>query len=184
MLDVALKNITARKMRSGLTILGVLICVFLIGTISGLANGMEEDLAGEMATLGDKMYFQQKGAPYPPFGSTLNESISQQLLARDDVDTSASTGILFSVIEPPENPRETARVLGVGLTPGREGAYLGVAEVSEGLGTLEGTSGNAVLLGSSAADFYGAALGAALHPAATTSRNAGRRRGETCRGPA
>ncbi|MEN8115257.1 MAG: ABC transporter permease, partial [Actinomycetota bacterium] len=92
MLDVALKNITARKTRSGLTILGVLICVFLIGIISGLANGMEEDLAGDVATLGHKMYFQQKGAPYPPFGSTLNESITEQLLARDDIDASESTG--------------------------------------------------------------------------------------------
>ncbi|MEN8114215.1 MAG: ABC transporter permease [Actinomycetota bacterium] len=162
MLDIALKNITARKTRSGLTILGVLICVFLIGIISGLANGMEEDLAGDVATLGDKMYFQQKGAPYPPFGSTLNESIAEQLLARDDVDARESTGILFSVIEPPANPRETARVFGVGLAPGREGAYIGDARASAGSGSLEGTTGNAVILGSSAADFYDADVGDAI----------------------
>lgn len=159
MLDVALKNITARKMRSGLTILGVLICVFLIGIISGLANGMEEDLAGDVETLGDKMYFQQKGAPYPPFGSTLNESIADQLLTRDDVAVGKSTEILFSVVEPPENPRETARVLGVGLTPGRESVYVGDTQVSAGSPTLEATTGNAALLGGAAAEFYDATVG-------------------------
>jgi putative ABC transport system permease protein len=159
MLDVALKNITARKIRSGLTILGVLICVFLIGIISGLANGMEEDLAGNVATLGDKMYFQQKGAPYPPFGSTLNQRTSEQLLARDDVTGTESTIILFSVIEPPDNPRETARVFGVGLTPGRESVYLGDTAAAAGSGTLDRTSGNVVLLGSAVADFYDAGVG-------------------------
>lgn len=164
MLDIALRNITARPMRSGLTVLGVLVCVFLIGIVSGLANGMEEDLAGDVATLQGKMYFQQKGAPYPPFGSTLDQNVSEQLLDRDDVDASESSGILFSVVEPPENPRETARVFGVGLTPGREEIYVGDGEVAAGSGTLEGAAENAVLLGSAAADFYDADVGDEIAP--------------------
>jgi putative ABC transport system permease protein len=158
MLDIALKNISARKMRSVLCIIGVMICVFLIGIIEGLSNRMEEDIAGDIDNLNNKMYFQQKGAPYPPFGSSLNESVGDQILARNDIDPDESTCILFSVIEPPANPREAAKVFGVGLEPGKEGAYLGDAQISNGEITLEGEGENAVILGSAAAEFYDASI--------------------------
>lgn len=159
MLDVALKNISARKTRSALCIIGVMICVFLIGTIEGLSNRMEENIMGDIDNLNNKMYFQQKGAPYPPFGSSLSESIGNEILSRDDIDLDESTNILFSVIEPPEDPRSSARVFGVGLTPGKERAYIGNARVSEGNITLEGESGNAVILGKAAAEFYNVDVG-------------------------
>ena len=158
MLDIALKNISAKKTRSVLCIIGVMICVFLIGTIEGLSNKMEKDIAGDIDNLENKMYFQQKGAPYPPFGSSFNESIGDQILSRDDIDPDESTCILFSVIEPPENPRESAKVFGVGLTPGKEIAYLGDARVSKGNITLEGEGENAVILGGAVADFYDASV--------------------------
>ena len=159
MLDIALKNISARKTRSALCIIGVMICVFLIGTISGLSNKMEEDITGDIDNLNNKMYFQQKGAPYPPFGSSLNESVGNQILSRDDIDLDESTNILFSVIEPPENPRESAKVFGVGLSPGKEKAYIGNARISEGDITLEGESENAVILGKAAGEFYNVDVG-------------------------
>lgn len=86
MLDIAIKNISARKTRSILCIIGVMICVFLIGTIEGLSIKMEEDIAGDIDNLNNKMYFQQKGTPYPPFGSSLNESVGNTILSRDDID--------------------------------------------------------------------------------------------------
>jgi putative ABC transport system permease protein len=100
------------------------------------------------------MYFQQKGAPYPPFGSSLNESVGDQILSRNDIDLDESTCILFSVIEPPENPREVAKVFGVGLTPGKEEAYIGDARISKGDLTLDSESENAVILGKGVAEFY------------------------------
>ncbi len=159
MFDIAIKNITAKKMRSSLCIIGVMICVFLIGTIEGLSNRMEEDIAGDIDNLNNKMYFQQKGAPYPPFGSSLNETIGNEILFRDDVNLDESTCILFSVIEPPENPREAAKVFGVGLTPGKEKVYLGDTQISTGSITLEGESENAVILGKAAAEFYSIGVG-------------------------
>ena len=159
MLDIASKNISARKTRSGLCILGVMICVYLIGTMQGLSNQMEETVMGDVARLNDKMYLQQKGAMYPPFGSSLDERIGDQILSRDDVNPDESTNILYVVIEPAETPRELAKVFGVGLTPGKEREYLEDAQIAEGNSTLVGESENAVILGKSAADFYNANVG-------------------------
>jgi putative ABC transport system permease protein len=159
MIDIALKNISARKTRSGLCILGVMICVYLIGTIQGLSNQMEETVMGDVARLNDKMYLQQKGATYPPFGSSLDERIGDEILSRADVNPDESTNILFVVIEPADTPRDPAKVLGVGLTPGKEKAYLEETQVAEGHNTLVGESENVAILGKSAADFYDVHVG-------------------------
>jgi putative ABC transport system permease protein len=163
MLDIAVKNISARKTRSILCIVGVMVCVFLIGTIEGLSVKMEEDIAGDIDNLNNKMYFQQIGTPYPPFGSSLNESIGDQIISRDDIDTGESTCILFSVIEPPVNPREAAKVFGVGLTPGKERSYVGDADVSSGEITLLEGGEDAVILGAAVADFYDVNVNDALN---------------------
>ena len=159
MVDIALKNISARRMRSGLCIVGVMICVYLIGTMQGLSNQMEETVMGDVARLNGKLYLQQKGATYPPFGSSLDEGIGNDILTRDDIDPDESTSILFVVIEPAETPRDPAKVFGVGLTPGKEEAYLEDAQVSDGDITLARESENAVVLGKAAADFYNVNVG-------------------------
>jgi putative ABC transport system permease protein len=159
MLDIAFKNISARKTRSGLCILGVMICVYLIGTMQGLSNQMEETVMGDVARSNDKLYLQQKGAMYPPFGSSLDERIGNAILSRDDINPDESTNILFVVIEPAETPRDLAKVFGVGLIPGKEKAYIGDAQISNGDITLVGESENAVVLGKSAADFYNVNVG-------------------------
>jgi len=159
MLDVAFKDISARKTRSVLCILGVMICVYLIGTMQGLSNQMEETVMGDIARLNDKLYLQQKGAMYPPFGSSLDERIGNAILSRDDINPDESTNVLFVVLEPAETPRDPAKVLGVGLIPGKEKAYIGDAQISNGDIILAGKSENAVVLGKSAADFYNVNLG-------------------------
>ena len=159
MLVIASKNISARKTRSGLCILGVMICVYLIGTMQGLSNQMEETVMGDVARLNDKVYLQQKGATYPPFGSSLDERIGNEILSRDDIDPDESTNILFVLIEPAETPRDPAKVFGVGLAPGKEKAYLEDAQVSDGDITLAGESENAVVLGKAAADYYSVNVG-------------------------
>jgi putative ABC transport system permease protein len=159
MLDIAQKNISARRTRSGLCIIGVMICVYLIGTVQGLSNQMEETVMGDVARLNDKLYLQQKGAMYPPFGSSLDERVGNEILSRDDISIDESTSVLFVVIEPAETPRDPAKVSGVGLIPGKERAYIGDAQISDGDITLVGESENAVVLGRSAADFYGVKVG-------------------------
>jgi putative ABC transport system permease protein len=159
MVDIAIKEITARKVRSTLCVTGVLICVFLLSIIQGLSNRLEATITGDIARLGDTMYLQQKGVPYPPFGSSFKEQAGTDVLSADGVDEDASTPILFVVIEPAENPRDAARVIGVGLTPGAEAAYLADTAAVSGTPTLEGEAENAVILGAAAAEFYSAKVG-------------------------
>lgn len=159
MFDIAVKEIMARKVRSTLCVAGVMICVFLLSTVQGLSNRLEVTISGDIARLGNTMYFQQKGAPYPPFGSSFKQQVGDEVLAADGVDEEASTPVLFVVIEPAENPRDAASVIGVGLTPGKEAAFLAGTAVATGSATLDGEAGNAVLLGSAAADFYNAGVG-------------------------
>lgn len=159
MLDIAVKEIMARKVRSALCVAGVMVCVFLITTVQGLTNMLGDTLAGDVARLDGTMYFQQKGAPYPPYGSSFQQQVGDQVLAFDGVDEAASTPILFVVIEPADNPRDTANVLGVALTPGKERAFLGDAVIASGNATLADQPENAAILGSGAADFYQARVG-------------------------
>jgi putative ABC transport system permease protein len=158
MFDIAIKEISARKVRSFLCVTGVLICVFLLSIIQGLSNRLEGTITGDIARLGDTMYLQQKGVPYPPMGSSFKEQTATEALKAEGVDGDASTPILFAVIEPAENPRDAARVIGVGITPGREAAFLVDTAVSSGSATLEGKAENAALLGASAAEFYTATV--------------------------
>jgi putative ABC transport system permease protein len=162
MFDIAIKEIMARKVRSILCITGVLICVFLLSIIQGLSNRLEGTIAGDVARLGETMFFQQKGVPYPPFGSSFKEQAGIDVLNADGVNEDASTPILFVVIEPAENPRDAARVIGVGLTPGRERAYLADTPAASGSATLDGETKNAVVLGAAAAEFYAAKVGDTL----------------------
>jgi len=162
MFDIAIKEIMARKVRSILCITGVMICVFLLSTIQGLSNRLEVTIAGDIARMGDTMYFQQKGVPYPPFGSSFKEQAGAEVLNADGVNEGASTPVLFVVIEPAENPRDAARVIGVGLTPGGETAFLADTAAVSGSTTLEGEAENAVILGAAAAEFYAADIGDSL----------------------
>jgi putative ABC transport system permease protein len=80
MFDIAIKEIFARKVRSVLCITGVLICVFLLSIIQGLSNRLEVTIAGDIARMGGTMYFQQKGSPYPPFGSSFKMQAGAEVL--------------------------------------------------------------------------------------------------------
>jgi putative ABC transport system permease protein len=159
MLDIALKNIYSKRTRSALCIIGVLICVFLIGTMEGLSNRLLNEIEGEVTNLNDKMYFQQKGTGYPPIGSNINISSGDQVLQRDDIDANQSMNILFIAIEPGERPMDPPEVLGVGLEPGKESLFTGNAKASKGKADLTGEDENAVILGSSAAAFFDVSVG-------------------------
>lgn len=159
MFDIAQKNILANKVRSVLCIIGVMICVFLIGIIQGLSNQLEESVTGDVFRLKNRMYFQQKEVLFPPFGSNFDASGGEELLERTDIDPDMSTELLFVVIEPAENPRDSARVFGVGLSPGKERAYIADTEIAEGRESLAGEAENAVILGDAVAEFYDVGLG-------------------------
>ena len=159
MFDIAIKNLWARKTRSILCILGVTVCVFLTNTVDGMLSNMRAEMTGDLARYMGKIVLQQAGAGYPPFASSLDEEVAEAALARDDLNQEESTPLLFLVVEPARNPMEYARVIGVGIPPGKEEVYLAGTEVKAGAATLVDQAENAVILGSEAAAFYGADVG-------------------------
>jgi putative ABC transport system permease protein len=162
MLDIALKNIKARKTRSILCVTGVMICVFLMMTVDGMLSSMREEINKDLARYMGGIFLQQPGAGYPALTSSINESIADEVLTRDDLNLDESTPILFLVIVPAKNPMEYATIMGVGITPGKEKAYLAGTKVSSGSGTLQNKVGNAVILGHDAAEYYLASVGKPL----------------------
>lgn len=159
MLDVAFKNLWARKTRSMLCILGVMVCVFLFNTVDGMLNNIKAEMTADLARYMGKIVLQQAGVGYPPFASSFDEEIAGAALDRDDLNLEESAPLLFLVIEPAQNPIEYARVIGVGIPPGKEGVYLAGTSVMAGAGTLIGQAENSVILGSEAATFYEADVG-------------------------
>jgi signal transduction histidine kinase len=152
MITRAFAALWAHKLSSGLTILGVAVCVFTLATTDGMLGWMYASRAPDWARFHGKLLIQQALAGYPPFNSLLPESLANAILQQSDV-MELSTPILLAVLEPPDNPMDRARLVGVGIRPGKERAY--VTDASVVRGKLELDSDDAVVLGSEAASFYG-----------------------------
>lgn len=155
MLDIAFKDFKAKKGRAAMCIIGVMVCVLLIGTVNSVLYGMESGLKGDLGTVNGKLYFEKNGTGYPPAGSIISESLGNQVLNRSEVDPQKSTKALFAFLE--------GNVAGhpiyiVGLTPGKEGAIIENTTV-DGKSSLVGQSKNAVILGSETAKDYNVTVG-------------------------
>jgi len=124
MLDYALKNLRARKTRTTLCVLAIVVCVFLIATVDGMLSQMRDGFLGELTRHMGKASLQQSGSSYPPFNSTLNETIAVEVLKRNDIISGESTALLYIIVEPAIDPMSAAEVLGIGIEPGKEKAYL------------------------------------------------------------
>jgi len=173
MLDMAAKNIWARKSRSILVVLGVTVCVFLINTVDGMLSEMKAELERDLERNASRMYLRQSGSGYPPFGSILSETVVRDVLARPDIDPANTTPVLFLVLVSADNPRDNASVAGVGILPGTETAYIGDTPAASGTNTLEGASPNAVVLGEDAASYYVVSVGQELNIRGETAKVVG-----------
>ncbi len=162
MLDMALKNLWARKSRTVLVILGVVVCVFLINTVDGMLSEMRADLERDIERYAGRVYLRQPGSGYPPFGSSVPEQVIEEAMAHPAVAPDQSTPLLLLVLVPADNPMDDADIVGIGLTPGKEGIYIGEAAAAAGVISLQGTSEDSVLLGAEAANHYGVSVGQSL----------------------
>jgi putative ABC transport system permease protein len=158
MIDLALGNLRKRKLRSILCILGITISVFLLSTVDGMLGQMHAEIHRDLDRLEGKMFLQQKGSNYPPFASTLNQSIVNEVLDQTYVNKFESTPLLMTVLEPADNPRDVAQVFAVGFQQGKETVYFKNAKAKEGFSLLEGQPENAIILGSEAQRFYDAKI--------------------------
>lgn len=154
MISRAFAALWAHKIRSVLTMLGIVVCVLTLTTVDGMLGHMHAERAQDVARYAGRVMLQPPGAGYPPFKSTLRAETVAELLNHPDISASESTPLLFLALEPPDNPMDVAGMIGLGLVPGRERAWLGSAPIALGRATLAGEGDNAVILGSRAARFY------------------------------
>jgi putative ABC transport system permease protein len=157
MLDIAFKDFKAKKSRAAMCIIGVMVCVLLIGTVNNVLYEMENGLKGDLGTVNGKLYFEKNGTGYPPYGSILNEEQGDQVLNRSEVNQDKSTKALFSALEGTQTDSGFSIVV-VGLTPGKEQAFIQNTTVN-GKNSLVGEADNAVILGWEAAIKYNATVG-------------------------
>lgn len=155
MLDIAFKDFKAKKGRAAMCIIGVMVCVLLIGTVNSVLYNMESGLKGDLGTVNGKLYLEKNGTSYPPFGSILTEDLGNKVLNRSVVDPQKSTEALFTYLE---GSVANHPVYVVGLTPGKEQAFIQNAKVI-GNSSLVGQGKNAVIVGSGTASDYNLTVG-------------------------
>ena len=79
---MALDTLRANKLRSGLTILGIVIGVMTVITISSVVNGLNQSVAGLVESLGSNVLFVFR---FPVFGQRpTTEMLTRKQLTYDD----------------------------------------------------------------------------------------------------
>jgi len=158
MLDIAFKDFKAKKSRAAMCIIGVMVCVLLIGVINIVMYEMQSSLKGDLGTVGENLYFEQNGTAYPPVGSVLTESLGDKIMNRSEVDANKSTEALFSPLRNGISSNGGMPTMVVGVTPGKEQAFIANTTVI-GKSSLVGESKNAVILGNKTAADYNVTVG-------------------------
>ncbi|MBA4380790.1 MAG: hypothetical protein C0393_09005, partial [Anaerolinea sp.] len=161
MFDIALKNLWARKARSILCILAIMVSVFLYGSTLTMNNWMYEMMTGELARYMGKIYVQQGGSSYPPFDSTIAQETADDILARSDlnINLDESAPLIFIRIERGMMPFMPAMAMVIGAPVGRENVLLGNTEAASGVNRFPESGGDVAILGEGAATYYDATTG-------------------------
>lgn len=173
MLDMALRNIWQRKTRSLLTILGVAMVVFLYVYLSTIMNWYDKDLKRQLGSIAGKVVVSSKGEAangFPTAASVVPAADAEALLRMDGIDPERSTAVLLQPLVNNPAPNMPPTVQAVGLTAGREGAYVGDAKV-EGSSRLTGPDD--AILGANAAAHYKVKVGDTLAVSEHTFRVVG-----------
>ena len=174
MIRLAWRGLWQRKVRTMLTLVGVTVCVLALTTMGGMSGYLRVEREQDSARFTNRLLLQSPSAGYPPFKNTLRLESVTAALDWPGVIANESTPLLFLVLAPPDNQLDMSGVIGLGLWPGREPAWLGTMQVTSGQATLAGEGNDAVLLGYQAARFYGvSAVGETINLAGRSWRVAG-----------
>jgi putative ABC transport system permease protein len=158
MIDIALKDIKAKKGRAAMCIVGVMVCVLLIGTVNLVLYEMESGLEGDLGTVHGKLYFEKNGTGFPPHGSIISENLGNEVMNRSEVNPDKSTKALFMPVQTDNFSRYT---MIVGLSPGREETFIENVTV-KGKASLVGESKNSVIIGAQVAENFNATVGSTI----------------------
>ena len=154
MFDIDFKDLTSKKSRTIMVIIGVMTCVLLIGVISFITYEITDAIQVDANSIAGKLVFETNGTGYPPSGSNIPENVSNQVLADSVVNPDKSSAIILAAL--PHNSTTTTFLMG--LNPGSEQAFINSTQVT-GTDSLVGQSNNSVILGYQAAKDYNVTVG-------------------------
>jgi putative ABC transport system permease protein len=158
LLDLAWKNLWRRKLRSLLTVLGVASAAQLYLMVHGVMDTYHGEMMAQINAFAGKIVVQQQvesGGGNPDLtssASSLTTSTAETLLAIDGIDRPSSSAVIFVPIARAIIPYVPPAVVGVGIEPGHEQAYLSGLEAEAGRLVLSGPQD--AILGQSAAEYY------------------------------
>jgi putative ABC transport system permease protein len=166
MIDIAFKNLWARKTRSLLTILGVAVCVMLYLFMAGTAAMVEGNLEKEMAKYVGQIYvkspavsIQSSGVEFPPASSVIDSETAKHILDETPgIDKERSIPILFKALTKEAYPNGP-RILAVGLPAGKEDVYIAQVKAAAGSSHLKSDTAAEAVLGKAAAESFKAEVG-------------------------
>ena len=98
LLKVALKSIARNKLRSLLTMLGIIIGVGAVITLVSLGEGSQRDIEGQVASLGTNLLIVFPGATHA--GGVRGAAGSLDTLTMDDVTELAKNATLLAAVSP------------------------------------------------------------------------------------
>ena len=159
-----------RKLRTGLTLLGIAVGLILVIMLTTILDFTEQSMDDELAKYtGAGQIFvtspRLSGSvpEFPPINSTLREDTAIQIIEafEGQLDLSGTTPVLFRELAGPPFPNAPPEALVVGVHPDKIRAYLG-DDVNIDAGVLEfsGPEAREVILGDGA---VGVILGATPH---------------------
>lgn len=166
MLDIAFKNLWARRTRSILTVLGVAVCImlylFMAGTATYVAGNLEKEIAkyaGQIYVKSPSVSLQSTGVEFPPFSSVIDSQTAKRILEETpSLNREKSLPILFKQLTNTIYPGGPV-TLAVGLPAGKEEVYIGKVAAAAGNNYLTGNTATEAILGKTAAESFKAEVG-------------------------
>jgi putative ABC transport system permease protein len=134
MLDLVIKNLFHRKVRTMLCVGSVLAGVFLVGVTILMNTWMYDMMSGELGKYMGKVFLQQSGSSYPPFDSAIPEQVWLDLQEPGhlEINWEESTPVLFLRLERAMMPFLPAKEMVIGIPIGKESVLLGETIAEEG----------------------------------------------------
>jgi putative ABC transport system permease protein len=168
LIDIAVKSLWRRKLRSLLTVLGVAVAIQIYLMMTSILSFYDADIQRQVAMFAGKIFVQRTiqavgaGGDFPSMTSSIAESTAASILGLDGLNPEESSAVLFIPLVADVRPNMPPSFFIVGLQPGRESAYMGNVGLRSGSLRLEAQ--RAVILGSEAARHYAPAGSAAAGP--------------------